>query len=39
VIIEAESEDAARDFMENDPFVAGGLMRSSLHPFRASLIR
>jgi hypothetical protein len=39
VIIEAESEAAARDFMENDPFVVGGLMRASLHPFRASLIR
>lgn len=39
VIINAESEAAARDFMENDPFVAGGLMRASLHPFRASLIR
>lgn len=39
VIINAESEAAARDFMENDPFVAGGLMRASLHPFRASLIK
>ena len=39
VIVEVESEDEARNFMENDPFVAGGLMRASLHPFRASLIR
>jgi len=39
VIFEAESEEAARKFMENDSFVAGGLMRASLHPFRAALIR
>lgn len=39
VIIEVESEDAAREFMEKDPFVAGGLMRASLHPFRAALAR
>jgi hypothetical protein len=39
VIIEAVSEVAARDFMENDLFAAGRLMRASLHPFRASLIR
>jgi uncharacterized protein YciI len=39
VIFEAESEAAARHFMENDPFVAGGLMRASLHPFKAALVR
>ena len=39
VIFEAESEAEAREFMENDPFVAGGLMRVSLHPFRAALVR
>ena len=39
VIIEAKSEAAAREFMENDPFVAGGLMHASLHPFRAALVR
>ncbi|MCI0832461.1 MAG: hypothetical protein J4O13_04370 [Chloroflexi bacterium] len=39
VIIEAESADAARGFMENDPFVAEGVMRASLHPFRAALVR
>lgn len=39
VILEASSEDDARRFMEKDPFVAGGLMRASLHPFRAALIR
>ena len=39
VIFEAESEDAANEFMENDPFIAGGLMRASPHPFKASLVR
>ncbi len=39
VILEAESEAAARDFMEKDPFVAGNLMRARLHPFRAALVR
>ena len=39
VIFEAGSEEEARRFMENDPFVAGGLMRASLHPFRAALVR
>jgi uncharacterized protein YciI len=39
VILEADSEDEARRFMENDPFVSGGLMRASLHPFRAALVR
>ena len=39
VIFETESEESARQFMENDPFVSGGLMRASLHPFRAALVR
>ena len=39
VIFEADTEDDARRFMEADPFVAGGLMRASLHPFRAALVR
>jgi uncharacterized protein YciI len=39
VILEADSEEEARHFMENDPFVADGLMRASLHPFRAALVR
>ena len=39
VIFEAESEEAARQFMEDDPFVSSGLMRASLHPFRAALVR
>jgi len=39
VILEVESEAAARRFMQNDPFVSGGLMRANLHPFRAALVR
>jgi uncharacterized protein YciI len=39
VIFEAASESEARQFMENDPFVAYGLMRANLHPFRAALVR
>jgi uncharacterized protein YciI len=39
VIIEAESEIEAQRFMEADPFIAEGLMRASLHPFRAAFMR
>lgn len=39
VVFEAASEAEARRFMENDPFIVGGLMRASLHPFRAALVR
>ena len=39
VIIERDSEESARSFMENDPFVAGGLFRASLHPYRVALMR
>ena len=39
VIIEADSEAKARRFMEGDPFVANGLMRARLHPYRAALMR
>jgi uncharacterized protein YciI len=39
VIFEAASEEEARRFMESDPFVSGGLMRATLHPFRAALVR
>ncbi len=38
VIFRAESEDDARRFMEEDPFVSSGLFRASLHPFRAALV-
>jgi uncharacterized protein YciI len=39
VILEASSEDEARAFMEKDPFVAHGLMRATLHPFRVAFQR
>jgi uncharacterized protein YciI len=39
VIFEASTEDEARRFMENDPFMAEGLMRATLHPFRTALVR
>jgi len=38
-IFEAESEDAARAFMEADPFVSGGIMRATLYPFRVAFMR
>lgn len=39
VIVDIADEGEARRFMENDPFIAGGLMRGHLHPFRAALVR
>lgn len=39
VIFDVDSEEDARRFMQNDPFVANGLMHASLHPFRAAFIR
>ena len=38
-IFEAEDESAARKIMENDPAVAGGVMRATLHPYKVALIR
>lgn len=39
VVIEAETEDAARAFMLEDPFVKSALFGAELHPFRAALVR
>jgi uncharacterized protein len=39
VVFEADNEEDARRFMEEDPFVAKGLFAASLHPFSAALIR
>jgi uncharacterized protein YciI len=39
VILDIADDGEARRFMEHDPFVAGGLMRARLHPFRAALVR
>jgi uncharacterized protein YciI len=38
-IFEAPDEDAARQFMEEDPVIAGGFARGELRPFRVSLMR
>jgi uncharacterized protein YciI len=37
VILEADSADQARTFMEEDPFVSSGLFGADLHPFRIAL--
>jgi len=39
VIYEAESEEAARAFMESDPAVVAGVMTASLHPYSIALQR
>jgi hypothetical protein len=38
-IFEAENEEVARTIMENDPAVAGGVMRATLYPYRVALMR
>ena len=39
VVFEAASKEAARTFMQGDPFVREGLFGAELHPFRAALVR
>lgn len=39
VIFEAEDEEAARCFMEADPFVSRGFATATVHPFRVALAR
>jgi uncharacterized protein YciI len=39
VVIEAEDEAAARDIMNADPAVRGGLMSATLYPYRLALLR
>jgi hypothetical protein len=36
---EAEDESAVRRIMENDPAVAGGVMRANLYPYKVALMR
>lgn len=38
-IFQAKDEAAAREFMEEDPAVASGLMTAELHPFTVALER
>jgi uncharacterized protein len=39
VIFEAESEEAARHFMESDPAVVATIMSATLHPYSVALYR
>ena len=39
VVFEAESTEAAREFMESDPAVAAGVMSATLHPYALALQR
>ena len=39
VVFEAESENAARQFMESDPAVEAGVMSATLHPYAIALQR
>ena len=39
VVFEAESEAAARQFMESDPAVVAGVMSATLHPYALALQR
>jgi uncharacterized protein len=39
VIFEADSETAAREFMQSDPAVMAGLMVATLHPYEVALQR
>jgi len=39
VVFEAESDEAAKQFLERDPFMADGLMTGSLHPYRVAVSR
>ena len=39
VVFEAESDDAARQFMDADPTVTAGIMSATLHPYAVALAR
>ena len=38
-VFEAEDESAARQIMENDPAVLGGVMTATLYPYKIALMR
>ena len=38
-VVETESEEEARDIMNNDPAVLAGIMKPTLYPYRVSLLR
>ncbi len=39
VVYDADSEEEAAAYMDEDPAVQGGLMTAELHPFRISLMQ
>jgi uncharacterized protein YndB with AHSA1/START domain/uncharacterized protein YciI len=39
IVFYADSEDAAREIMENDPAVKAGIFKARLHPMAMSLVR
>lgn len=39
VVFETDNEETARRVMADDPAVAKGVMRATLHPFRVALLR
>lgn len=39
VVLESDSEEEAKQIMENDPAVAEGIMLSELFPYRVALMR
>ena len=38
-VFEADDEDVARKFMDEDPAIASGIATGELRPFRVSLLR
>ncbi|MBN8585104.1 MAG: hypothetical protein J0M37_08410 [Ignavibacteria bacterium] len=38
-VVETESEEEARDIMNNDPAVIAGIMKPEIFPYRVSLLR
>lgn len=38
IILNADSEEAAREIMENDPAVSSGVMQAEFFPYRVALI-
>ena len=38
VVLQADSETAARTIVDNDPAVTGGIMAAKLYPFRLALL-
>jgi len=39
VVFEAESDEAAREILDNDPAVTAGVFRGDIRPFRLALLR